>query len=93
MHYANEAEEKLENIKCNIRHCREKIETIRCDLTRTNVELTHDRIQTSPNPNRMIDGICSILDFEDELSRLIEEGTEYNGHLDSEQMRKVCILF
>lgn len=93
MHYANEAEEKLENIKCDIRHCRERIETIRCNLTRTNVELTHDRIQTSPNPNKTLDGIISIIEFENELSRLIKEGTEFIGQLDSEQMQKVCFLF
>lgn len=93
MHNANEAEEKLENIRCDIRHCREQIETIRCNLTRTNVELTHDRIQTSPNPNRMIDGIIRIMEFENELSRLIREGTEFISQLDSEQMQKVCILF
>ena len=93
MHYANEAERKLENIKCDIRHCRERIETIRCNLTRTNVELTHDRIQTSPNPDAMLDGICRILEIENELSRLIKEGTEFIGQLDSDQMRKVCILF
>lgn len=93
MHYANEAEEKLENIKCDIRYCRERIETIRCNLTRTNVELTHDRIQSSPNPNKTLDGIISIIEFENELSRLIKEGIEFIGQLDSEQMRKVCILF
>ena len=93
MHYANEAEEKLENIKCDIRYCRERIEPIRCNLTKTNIQLTHDRIQSSPNPNRMIDGIYGILEFENELSRLIKEGTEFIGQLDSEQMRKVCILF
>lgn len=93
LHYSNEAERKLENIKCDIRHCRERIETIRCNLTRTNVELTHDRIQTSPNPDAMLDGICRILEIENELSRLIKEGTEFIGQLDSEQMRKVCILF
>ncbi len=93
LHYANEAEEKLENIKCDIRYCRERIEGIRTSLTKTNVELKHDRIQTSPNPDAMLDGICRILEIEDELSRLIKEGTEFIGQLDSEQMRKVCILF
>ena len=39
MHYVNEAEQKLENIKCDIRYCREKIEGIRTSLTKTNVEL------------------------------------------------------
>ncbi len=93
MHYANEAEEKLENIKSGIRHCRDKIEGIRTSLTRTNIELKHDRIQTSPNPNTMLDGICRILEFENKLSRLIKEGNEFIAQLDSEQMRKVCILF
>ena len=46
-----------------------------------------------PNPDAMIDGICRILEIENELSRLIKEGTEFIGQLDSEQMRKVCILF
>lgn len=93
MHYVNEAEQKLENIKCDIRYCREKIEGIRTSLTKTNVELKHDRIQTSPNPDAMLDGICRILEIENELTRLIKEGTEFIGQLDSEQMRKVCILF
>lgn len=93
MQYANEAEEKLENIKSGIRYCREKIEGIRTSLTRTNIELKHDRIQTSPNPNSMLDGICRIIKFENKLSRFIKEGTEFIGQLDSEQMRKVCILF
>lgn len=93
MRYANEAEEKLENIKCDIRYCRERIEGIRTSLTKTNVELKHDRIQTSPNPDAMLDGIISIIEFENQLSRLIKEGTEFIGQLDSEQMRKVCILF
>ena len=93
MHCTNEAEQKLENIKCDIRYCREKIEGIRTSLTRTNAELKLDRIQTSPNPDAMLDGICRILEFENKLSRLIKEGTEFIGQLDSEQMRKVCILF
>ena len=93
MHYANEAEEKLENIKSDIRYCREQIEVIRTNLTKTNIKLSHDRIQTSPNPNRMIDGIIRIMEFENELSRLIREGTEFISQLDSEQMQKVCILF
>ena len=93
MHYANEAEEKLENIKCDIRHCREQIETIRSTLTRTNIKLSHDRIQSSPNLNRTLDGIIRIMEFENELSRLIREGTEFISQLDSEQMQKVCILF
>lgn len=93
MYYANEADEKLSDIKCNIRYCRERIETIRCNLIRTNVELTHDIIQSSPNPNRMIDGICNIIEFENKLSRLIQEGTEFISQLESEQMQKVCVLF
>lgn len=69
MHYVNEAEEKLENIKSDIQYCREQIETIRTSLTRTNVELKHDRIQTSPNPDAMLDGICRILEFEKEIEK------------------------
>lgn len=93
LHYANEAEEKLENIKSDIRYCRERIEIIRSTLTRTNIQLTYDKIQSSPNPNRMIDGICNILEFENELSRLIQEGTEFIGQLDSDQLQEICILY
>lgn len=93
MHYSNEAEEKLDGIKHDIRHCRERIEGIRTSLTKTNVELKHDRIQTSPNPDAMLDGICRILEFENELSRLTREGTEFIRRLDSNQLQKVCILF
>jgi|GEM_PF-4713228 len=93
MHYSNIAEEKLENIRCDIQHCREQIETIRDTLTTTNVELSYDRVQSSPNPDRMLDGIICIIEFENELSRLIREGTEFISQLDSEQMQKVCILF
>lgn len=93
MYYSNIAEEKLENIRCDIRHCREQIETIRSTLTRTNIELSHDRIQSSPNPNRTLDGIIRIMEFENELSRLIREGTEFISQLDSEQMQQICILY
>lgn len=58
-----------------------------------NVELSYDRVQSSPNPDRMLDGIICIMEFENELSRLIREGTEFISQLDSEQMQKVCILF
>lgn len=93
MYYANDAEQKLENIKRDIRYCRERIANIRTSLTKTTVELKHDIIQTSHNPNSMLDDICRIIEFENKLSRLIKEGTEFIGQLDSEQMRKVCILF
>lgn len=43
MYYANEVEERLENIKSDIRYCREQIEVIRSNLTRTNMQLTHDK--------------------------------------------------
>ena len=93
MYYSNEAEEKLEAIKSDIRYCRERIATIRSTLARTNVQLTHDRIQSSPNPNTMLDGIIHIIELENELSKLAKEGIEFIGQLDSEQMRKVCVLF
>ncbi len=93
MRYLNIAEEKLENIRRGIQHCREQIETIRDALTATNVELSYDRVQSSPNPDRTLDGIIGIIEFENELSRLIREGTEFINQLDSEQMQKVCILF
>lgn len=93
MHCTNEAEQKLDAIKRDIQYCRERIEGIGTSLARTTVELKHDRIQASPNTDAMLDGICRILELENELSRLIKEGTEFIGQLDSEQMRKVCILF
>ena len=93
MYYSNEAEEKLENIKSDIRYCREQIEMIRTNLTKTNIQLTHDKIQSSPNPNRMIDGIYNILELENELSRLIQEGTEFISRLDSQQLQRICILY
>lgn len=91
--YSNHAEERLKGIQSDIQYCREKIEIIRTSLTKTNVELTHDRIQSSPNPNRMLNGIACIVELENELSRLTKEGIEFINHLDSEQMRKACILF
>ena len=93
MHYSNEAEEKLEAIKNDIRYCRERIATIRSTLARTNVQLTHDRIQSSPNPNAMLDGIIHIIEVENELSRLAKEGTEFISQLDSDHLQKICILF
>lgn len=93
MYYSNQADEKLSDIKCDIRYCREQIETIRTNLTRSTIQLTHDRIQSSPNPNRMIDGICNILEFENELSKLIQEGTEFISQLDSNQLQQICILY
>ena len=93
MYYSNQADEKLSDIKCDIRYCREKIETIRTNLTRSTIQLTHDRIQSSPNPNRLPDAIGDIIEFENKLSRLIQEGTEFISQLESEQMQKVCLLF
>lgn len=92
MRIENKAEEYLEGIRTSLQHCQEQIETIRTSLSSTSVELTHDRIQTSPNVNRMLDGVADILDFESEVSRMTEEAFDFITQLECENKQKVLIL-
>ncbi len=94
---SNKADEYLEGVKTSLQYYREQIETIRTRLTSTAVDLTRYKnypygVQSTPNPDALLDAVVRILDFENKLSSLTEEATDFIKQLHNENRQRILIL-